>query len=59
MQTNVGDVDRTLRILLAVVIATGGIYFHSFWGLIAAIPFLTAAFAWCPAYLPLGLNTCE
>ena len=28
------------------------------WGLVGLVPLFTAIFRFCPAYLPIGLNTC-
>lgn len=59
MKANVGTVDRTIRIILGLVIAAIGIYFQSWWGLVAIIPLFTAFVKWCPLYLPFGLTTCR
>jgi len=60
MKTNVGSVDRILRIVvgsvLVVLAATGTI---GAWGYIGVLPILTGAIGWCPGYLPLGINTCK
>ncbi|MBI5424422.1 MAG: DUF2892 domain-containing protein [Opitutae bacterium] len=58
MKTNVGFIDRIVRIILGCAILGAGYYFKSWWGLVGAVPLLTAAFGFCPAYLPLGINTC-
>ncbi|MCB2200006.1 DUF2892 domain-containing protein [bacterium] len=59
MNTNVGPVDRTIRIILGLVIAAVGIYYQSWWGLVAIVPLFTAFVKWCPLYLPFGLSTCR
>ena len=60
MQTNVGSVDRIVRVVggvtLIALAATGTM---SAWGYIGIVPILTAAIGWCPAYLPFGINTCK
>ena len=58
MKTNVGFIDRVLRVLVGCAILGAGYYFKSWWGLVGLVPLLTAAFGFCPAYLPIGLNTC-
>lgn len=58
MKTNVGFIDRIIRIILGCAILGAGYYFKSWWGLVGAVPLLTAAFGFCPLYRPLGLNTC-
>ncbi len=58
MKSNVGGIDRILRIIAGLAILGAGYYFKSWWGLIGIVPLLTAIFRFCPAYLPFGLNTC-
>ena len=58
MKSNVGGIDRTLRIVIGLAVLATGLYFKSWWGLVGLVPLLTAALGWCPAYLPLGLSTC-
>lgn len=59
MKTNVGTIDRTLRILAGLVLialaATGTV---GWWGWLGVIPLLTGLFRTCPAYSMLGVNTC-
>jgi hypothetical protein len=57
MKQNVGSVDRIVRIVLGVAIAALGLAFKSWLGLIAIIPFATAAFSTCPLYMPFGIST--
>jgi hypothetical protein len=65
MKKNMGTADRTIRILIALVIAA--LYFTDrisgtlaiILGVIAIIFLLTSLVARCPAYLPLGLSTCR
>lgn len=58
MTCNIGKTDRMIRFLLAVVIAGAGLYFQSWWGLLALVPLLTGASLFCPVYKIFGLNTC-
>lgn len=59
MNTNVGTVDRLLRIVAGLVLialaATGMV---GAWGYIGIVPLLTGLFRFCPAYTLLGMNTC-
>ncbi|TMS58400.1 DUF2892 domain-containing protein [Imbroritus primus] len=59
MKTNVGGVDRVLRIVVGVVLialaATGTV---GWWGWLGVIPLLTGVFRFCPLYPLLGLSTC-
>lgn len=59
MKSNVGDVDRVIRILLGlglIVAAWMGVI--GLWGWIGVVPLATGLFRVCPAYLPFGINTC-
>ena len=58
MKPNVGNLDRILRYLAGLALLGAGLYFKSWWGLVGLGPILTATFRFCPAYLPLGMNTC-
>ena len=59
MKTNEGGLDRTLRILVGLVLValtlSGTI---GIWGWIGVVPIVTGALGWCPAYTLLGINTC-
>lgn len=59
MKTNVGGIDRILRIVAGLVLialtATGII---GMWGWIGIAPLLTGVFRFCPAYTLLGMSTC-
>lgn len=57
MKANVGGFDRVLRALVGLTLLGAGLYFKSWWGLVGLVPLFTAIFRFCPAYLPIGLNT--
>lgn len=60
MKTNVGSVDRALRIIVGLVLiglALAGTI--GWWGYIGILPLLTGLFRTCPAYSMLGVNTCS
>ena len=60
MKTNVGTLDRILRIiagLALITLAATGIIGP--WGYLGVVALLTAAVRFCPASLPLGINTCS
>lgn len=59
MEKNVGQIDRTLRLVAGVAIIAAGIYLKSWWGLVGMVPLFTGTTRWCPAYLPFGLSTCK
>jgi hypothetical protein len=61
MPTNVGPLDRIVRVvvglaLLSLIFAAEGV--ARWFGLMGLMPLVTAAVGWCPAYTPLGVNTC-
>jgi hypothetical protein len=58
MTTNIGSLDRLVRILAGLAILGAGYYFKSWWGLLGFGPILTGIVRFCPAYLPFGWNTC-
>lgn len=59
MHPNVGNKDRTIRIAAGAGIIAIGAFMGSWWGAIGIIPIATGFMRWCPAYVPLGISTCE
>jgi len=59
MKSNVGSLDRVLRLVVGCALLGAGYFFKSWWGLVGLLPLLTGLCRFCPAYLPLGLNTCR
>ncbi len=59
MKSNVGGIDRVLRIVLGLVLialaATGTV---GVWGYVGVVPLLTGLLGWCGLYTLLGVNTC-
>lgn len=62
MKTNVGTIDKIIRVILGLAIIGAGAYlqtpWNGWWGAIGIVPLLTATIGFCPAYLPLGISTC-
>lgn len=60
MKSNVGGVDKILRVVIGAVLIglalTGAI---GVWGWIGILPLATGLFNFCPAYQLLGINTCK
>lgn len=60
MKSNVGGIDRILRIVLGLVLigltlnGTIGV-----WGWLGIVPLATGAIGWCPPYAIFGWNTCS
>ncbi len=59
MKTNVGGIDRILRIVAGLVLLgltlSGAI---GAWGWIGVVPLATGLLRTCPLYSILGMNTC-
>jgi len=60
MKKNVGHLDKTLRIIVGLVLiiltVTGTI---GLWGWIGILPLVTGFIGNCPVYSLLGINTCN
>ncbi|MFO1307010.1 MAG: DUF2892 domain-containing protein [Burkholderiales bacterium] len=62
MEANVGGIDRTIRIVLGIVLLS--LFFvlegnARWWGLVGVGMLATGLFRFCPAYLPFGFKTCS
>jgi hypothetical protein len=59
MKSNVGGIDRILRIVIGLVLigltVTGTI---GAWGWLGILLLVTGAIGWCPPYAIFGWNTC-
>ncbi len=59
MKSNVGGIDRILRIVLGLALIgltlTGNI---GVWGWLGVVPLATGAIGWCPPYAIFGFSTC-
>ena len=61
MPVNVGALDRIVRLVFAAILVALFAFAPSpirWIGVIAAIPLLTGAIAFCPLYSLFGINTC-
>jgi len=61
MAANVGGIDRTLRIVVGIVVLA--LFFvlegnARYWALLGIVPLFTGLFRFCPAYTLLGVSTC-
>lgn len=60
MKTNVGSIDRAIRIAAGVALIAGAFSgVIGVWGWLGVIPLATGIVGFCPAYLPFGFNTCS
>ena len=57
MKCNVGNTDRTLRLIVGCAIIGAGVFYHNWLGAIGFVPLLTATIRFCPAYTILGIRT--
>jgi len=65
MKKNMGTIDRTIRVIVAIVFAI--LYFTNVvtgtWGIVlvalGAVFVLTSFISFCPLYLPFGISTCK
>lgn len=58
MNKNVGTTDKIIRIVIGLGIAAAGVYYQSWWGLLAIIPLGTAFLNFCGLYSIFGISTC-
>lgn len=59
MTSNVGGIDRILRIVAGIVlIALVFVGPQTPWGWIGIVPLATGLLGWCPAYVPFGISSC-
>lgn len=65
MKKNMGNLDRSIRTLLAIVVAV--LYYNGtitgitalVLGIVAVVFLLTSLVSFCPLYAPFGLKTCK
>ena len=58
MKSNVGGIDRIVRIVVGLAIIGAGAFFQNWWGAVGAVPLLTGLMGWCPPYAIMGVSTC-
>ncbi len=59
MTTNEGMLDRTLRIVVGLVLLSLVVVGpQTLWGLVGIVPLLTGIVGYCPLYTALGVTTC-
>lgn len=60
MLTNVGRIDRILRIIIGLaLISLVFVGPQTAWGWIGVVPLVTALLGWCPGYALLGIKSCK
>lgn len=59
MKTNVGSIDKIVRIVAGLVLlALAVMGIGAPWTWIGIVPLATGLLGWCPAYTLFGMNTC-
>lgn len=58
MKTNVGGIDRVLRIVAGIALIAWALMGGPAWAWIGVVPLATGLLGSCPAYSLLGMNTC-
>ena len=58
MKSNVGGIDKILRIVAGLALVAWALMGGPVWAWIGILPLLTGVMGWCPAYKLLGMNTC-
>ncbi|MNC03729.1 hypothetical protein D3C75_511470 [compost metagenome] len=58
MQTNVGGIDKIIRIVVGIALIVWAIAGGPVWAWIGVLPLATGLLGWCPAYSLLGIKTC-
>lgn len=59
MTKNAGTIDRSIRVLLGLVLVS--LVFvgpQTPWGWIGVVPLVTGLIGYCPVYKLVGINTC-
>ena len=58
MKTNVGAIDKLLRIAIGAALVIWAVMGGPLWAWIGLVPLATGVIGWCPAYTLFGANTC-
>ena len=58
MKSNVGGIDKILRIVAGLALIGWALAGGPVWAWIGIVPLATGLMGWCPFYPLIGLNTC-
>lgn len=58
MKTNVGGIDKIVRIVIGIALVAWALFGGPVWAWIGVIPLATGLMGWCPAYGLFGISTC-
>lgn len=59
MKSNVGGIDKWLRIAVGIALVAWAAIGGPVWAWIGVVPLATGLFNFCPLYRLLGINTCK
>lgn len=59
MEKNAGQLDRTFRIVLGLIVIALGVFYQNWLGVIGLIPLATGFAGFCPLYRVFGFSTCQ
>lgn len=59
MKTNVGGIDRILRIVVGIALIAWALMGGPVWAWVGIVPLATGLIGFCPLYPLLGVNTCS
>jgi hypothetical protein len=59
MKTNVGRIDKVLRIVAGLALIAWALMGGPLWAWIGVVPLATGLFNFCPLYAALGISTCK
>ena len=58
MKSNVGGIDKILRIVAGIALIAWALTGGPVWAWIGVFPLATGLMGWCPLYPLIGLSTC-
>lgn len=58
MKTNVGGIDKIVRIVIGIALIAWALFGGPVWAWIGVVPLATGLMGWCPAYGLFGMSTC-
>lgn len=59
MKSNVGQIDKVIRVFAGIMVLALGLILGSWWGLIGLVLLATGLAGRCPLYTLFGFSTCH
>ena len=57
MKTNVGGIDRIVRLVAGAGLIVWALSGGPVWAWIGVVPIATGLMGWCPLYIPFGISS--